>query len=96
MTQLAMQFPAAVQARRSGLRRARQMGETLRARYRALLEAHADGFTDHEAGAQLGVLSTTAGARRLEWMAASPGCIEAAGRVAVPCGTSRTRWRWVR
>ena len=40
MTQMVMVYPAAVVSRRSGLRRARQTGETLRERYLALLEAH--------------------------------------------------------
>lgn len=96
MTQLTMQYPAAVEARRSGLRRARQTGETLRERYLALLEAHPDGLTDHDAAARLGVLSTTAGARRLELMAARPGLIETAGRVAQPHTVSRTVWRLAR
>lgn len=96
MTQLTMTYPSAVESRRSGLRRARQTGETLRERYLALLEAHPEGLTDHDAAARLGVLSTTAGARRLELMAARPGLIEACGRVAQPNTVSRTRWRVAR
>ena len=84
-------------SRSSGRRRGATMGSTLRERYRELLIARGP-LSDHEAGAALNVLSTTAGARRLEWMAAVPGCIESAGRAraefASGRGTSRTRWRW--
>ena len=84
-------------ARSSGRRRAAEMGATLRERYRDLLIAEGP-LTDHAAGERLGVLSTTAGARRLEWMAEVPGCIEADGRVrqsfAQGRGVSRTAWRW--
>jgi hypothetical protein len=96
MTQLSMTYPSAVVSRRSGLRRARQTGATLRDLYLALLEAHPQGLTDHEAAALLGVLSTTAGARRGELMAARPGLIEACGRVAQPHMVSRTVWRLAR
>lgn len=93
MQQLTMQYPSAVVSRRSGLRRARQVGETLRDRYKALLQASGP-LSDHEAAAVLNVLSTTVGARRKELMDAIPGCIEAVGRMAQPHGVSRTRWRW--
>lgn len=85
--------PSAIEARRDGHRVVRARGVTLRDRYVALLRANGP-LSDHEAGALLGVLSTTAGARRLELMAADPGCIEAVGRVASAGGASRTRWRW--
>ena len=94
MQQLVMQYPSAVVSRRSGLRRARQMGETLRERYATLLRDRGP-LSDHEAAAVLGVLSTTVGARRLELMAAAPGCIESVGRKPQPNGVSRTSWRWV-
>jgi hypothetical protein len=92
--QLTMQYPAAVRSRRSGLRRARRVGETLRERYAQLLRDRGP-LSDHDAAAALGVLSTTVGARRSELMAARPGCIESAGRQAQPYGVSRTVWRWV-
>ncbi len=98
MTQLSMTYPAAVVARRSGLRRARKSGETLRARYLALLERYPDGLTDQDAALLLGpqMLSTTVGARRGELMASRPGLIEAAGRVAQPNTVSRTVWKIAR
>lgn len=96
MTQLTMQYPTAASARLSGLRSARRTGQTLREQYAALLRERGP-LSDHEAGAILGKLSTTIGARRLELMAADPGCIEPVGRVAVDGGgTSRTSWRWTR
>lgn len=86
-------------ARRSGRRRAAERGATLRDRYRALLMAEGP-LTDHAAAARLGVLSTTVGARRIEWMTEVPGCIESAGRERVAFsqgrGVSRTTWRWAR
>lgn len=93
--QLTFQTPSAVVSRRSGLRRARQVGETLRERYVALLQKRGP-LSDHDAAAALGVLSTTVGARRIELMAADPGCIESAGRASRPYGVSRTCWRWVK
>lgn len=93
MQQLTMQYPSAVVSRRSGLRRARQIGETLRERYVALLRERGP-LSDHDAAAVLGVLSTTVGARRKELMDAQPGCIEAIGRVRQAYGVSRTAWRW--
>lgn len=89
--------PLAIQARRSGLAEGRRLGATLRERYVDLLKAHGP-LTDHEAGALLGALSTTVGARRKELMAALPSCIEAVERVVVPAASraSRTRWRWAR
>ena len=95
MQQLTMQSPSAVVRRRSGRRRARQAGQTPRERARALLQARGP-LSDHDAAAVLGVLSTTVGARRLELMAADPGCIESAGRVPQPYGVSRTCWRWAK
>lgn len=95
MQQLTMQYPSAVVSRRSGLRRAREVGQTLRERYRALLRERGP-MSDHDAAAVLGVLSTTVGARRIELMAADPGCIESAGRQSQPYGVSRTCWRWAR
>lgn len=95
MQQLTMQYPSAVVSRRSGLRRAREVGQTLRERYAALLRERGP-LSDHDAAAVLGVLSTTVGARRLELMAADPGCIESAGRAPQPYGVSRTTWRWAR
>lgn len=86
--------PSAVQARRSGHRVGQRMGETLRARYVAFLQAHGP-CSDHEAAAVLGVLSTTVGARRKELMDADPTCIEAVGRVKAGAA-SRTRWRWAK
>lgn len=86
-------------ARTSGRRRAAEMGTTLRERYRDLLIAEGP-LTDHQSAERLGVLSTTAGARRIEWMEELPGCIEAAGRVretfAQGRPVSRTAWRWTR
>ena len=94
MQQLTMQDPSAAVSRRSGLRRARQVGETLRERYVALLRERGP-LSDHDAADALGVLSTTVGARRLELMAAMPGCIESVGRQPQAHGVSRTVWRWV-
>lgn len=92
--QLTMQYPAAASARLSGLRSARRTGQTLRERYKSLLRERGP-FSDHEAGSLLGKLSTTIGARRLELMAADPGCIEPVGRVVVG-DRSRAVWRWAR
>lgn len=82
--------PSAIEARRDGHRVGRAVGTTLRDRYVALLRANGP-LTDHEAGAALGALSTTVGARRMELMDARPGCIVAVGRVKVG-RASRVRW----
>jgi hypothetical protein len=95
MNQLSMTYPSAVVSRRSGLRRARHAGETLRERYLALLAKYPDGLTDQDAASLLGphMLSTTVGARRKELMTAQPGLIESCGRVTQPNTVSRTKWK---
>lgn len=92
--QLVMMFPSAIEARRSGLRVGRRLGETLREKYLAVLRANPAGVTDHQAAALLGVLSTTVGARRQELIEADPEhpCIVAVGRVRVG-DRSRAVWR---
>jgi hypothetical protein len=89
--------PSAIQARRSGRRRAKATIDASMAAYRDVLIASGP-LTDHAAAEALGWPLSSVNARRGDWESVRPGAVVAAGRIkqawARGKSTTRTVWAW--